>query len=79
MLIWTKCKKELRCETNGINARWNGTHIYPGDLFKCPVCGIEILNTGSTNAYHNEDHKRADIYMDNSYEYYTTKKFNLRK
>jgi len=80
MLICMKCKKEMRCIENGINARWNGTHVYPGDLFKCTDCGVEILNTGNTNAYHSDRHSKKDVYMTESYRYYTVEKnINLRK
>ncbi len=74
MLICTKCKKEMTCIENGINARWKGTHTYPGDLFRCNSCGTEILNTGNCNAYHNEKHTEKDIYMTESYRHYTANK-----
>ena len=64
----------MRCEQNGINARWNGTHTYPGDTFKCPNCGTMVLNTGNTTAYENRHHNEQDIYMTESYRHYTTSK-----
>ena len=46
--ICTKCGRDLNCEKNGIviedlfcgGKSYKMTH---GDLWKCPVCGVEII------------------------------------
>ncbi len=67
MIVCAKCQVELRCEKSGIAvvemARACGTpegpyQIWHADLYKCPVCGAEIV-TGFANeplAQHWEDH-----------------------
>ena len=78
MLICVECKKEMTCIKNGVNARWNGTHTYPGDLFQCTSCGTKILNTGNCNAYENKNHNENDLYMTESYEFYIQQKKNQK-
>ncbi len=49
MNICIPCKIEMMCEKNGYAVRFSGdgTHVYNGDVFKCPSCGhtIAICNT----------------------------------
>jgi len=46
MQVCVKCKKEMKCEKNGVAVRFgNGEHAYMGDTFKCPTCGTEIVVT----------------------------------
>jgi hypothetical protein len=33
------------CEKNGVGADYGHGHVYPGDLYKCPDCGVLILST----------------------------------
>lgn len=83
MLVCAKCKREMKCELNGVRCRWNGSHIYPGDLFKCPECGTEIINTGNVNAYHNTTYTdtKYDYYMDSFYDEHVraNETLNLRR
>lgn len=81
MIICQKCKREMKCIKNGINYRWNGSHCYTGDLFKCGSCGVEV---GSTNATPNnipvspKTVTDNDVFMDNWYEdNFTPKKPNV--
>jgi hypothetical protein len=69
MIICSDCKKELICIKTGMSVRYNidGSHVYAGDLFKCPSCGVEIANTNNNPHY---DAKASltklpeDIWMD---------------
>lgn len=45
MIICTRCKKKMFCEKNGVGADYGHGHVYPGDLYKCPDCGVLILST----------------------------------
>ena len=47
----------MQCVKNGIGADFGNGHIYPTDKFKCPVCGIEVLDSGNCNAYQDPEHK----------------------
>jgi len=68
MIICIKCKKEMICDTIGINARWDGTHAYAGDKYVC-TCGNTILWC-NTKPHHNTRLKKEDIYMDGEYHDY---------
>lgn len=70
MLICADCNREMRCTLNGVRCRWNGSHVYPGDLFKCPSCGKETINTGNSNAHVNDTYTdtELDYYMDDFYK-----------
>ena len=63
MLICAKCKKEMKCKLNGVHCRWNGSHVYAGDLFECSSCGNQTIHT-NTNAHFSE------VYTDTKYDYY---------
>ena len=43
MIICTKCKKRMRCDRNGMIARWGSGHCYRGDRYKCSECAAEII------------------------------------
>lgn len=45
MYICVKCKREMQCIKNGVGADYGHGHVYPGDLYKCGVCGFELLST----------------------------------
>lgn len=85
MLICEKCKKEMRCKTNGVRCRWNGSHVYSGDLFECPSCETRIINTGNVNAHFDDNYTETelDYYMDNFLERQKSNKLrhniNLRR
>lgn len=43
MKVCVKCRREMRCDKNGVGADFGFGHVYAGDRFKCPECGLEIL------------------------------------
>lgn len=45
MYICVKCRIEMNCDKTGVGADFGGGHVYRGDRFKCPTCGLEILAT----------------------------------
>jgi len=63
MYICANCKVEMQCEKTGVSARWNITHTYPGDLFRCPSCGHEMLACTTGNC-HDEHIQKYDLFMD---------------
>lgn len=38
-----KCRKEMRCDKNGVGFDYGNGHVYPSDRYKCDSCGAEIL------------------------------------
>ena len=79
MNICSNCKVEMTCIKTGRVVRYNGTHAYSGDEFKCNKCGSKIVICNK-NPYHNEILERHDIYMDGDYVDYAPKEnINLRK
>ena len=51
-MICATCRKEMFCLKMGVYAAWNERHhCYAGDLFGCPECGCQVINTTSTPAY----------------------------
>jgi len=68
MLICPKCKKELKCETNGVIVRYRktGDHCYAGDLFKCPTCGYEVIHTSNESFFdpNTKTQQPTDMWMD---------------
>lgn len=45
MYVCCKCAREMRCEKNEVGALFGNAHLYPGDRFECPSCGLRILAT----------------------------------
>lgn len=64
MLVCVNCKKEMKCEQNGLGVRFGRAHVYPGDKYKCPVCDVEIINTESSNSIHDPEFQIDTILMD---------------
>lgn len=62
MFICVKCRKEMRCDKNGVGADFGNGHVYPSDRYKCPSCGQEILY--ATNPIYDKDHTSQDEYLD---------------
>jgi len=50
MIICVKCKKEMVPHINGVWAVYYPSHGYPGDLYRCITCGVEILVTNKGSA-----------------------------
>lgn len=52
--ICAKCQVEFRVQTNGVvlvsMAIWGPHEIRRADLWKCPICGVEILSGFSRDA-----------------------------
>ena len=68
MLVCPKCKKELVCKKNGTTVRYreSGEHCYAGDLFQCPTCGFEVVNTRNESFYDPNARLEQphDVWMD---------------
>ena len=68
MIVCPKCKKELVCKKNGTTVRYNtnGEHCYAGDLFQCPTCSFEVINTRSESHYDPDAKTQQphDVWMD---------------
>lgn len=45
MLVCVDCKKEMTVVKNGYGVRYGQSHVYPGDLFKCKSCNVEVIRT----------------------------------
>ena len=45
MIVCVKCAVPMRCDKNSVGALFGEAHVYPGDRFACPSCGVEILKT----------------------------------
>lgn len=56
MIICFKCRREMRCEMNGVQCHYGFGHVYAGDLFRCPSCHIEIVHT-NLSANHIDPEK----------------------
>jgi DNA-directed RNA polymerase subunit RPC12/RpoP len=63
MYICVPCKREMRCDKNGVGADYGNGHVYPADRFKCSTCGHEILATNRTASFDPEN-KFQDEYLD---------------
>ena len=62
MKVCVSCRCEMRCDKNSVGAEFGNGHVYPGDRFKCPRCGHEIINTNAV-PIHDPDHKTQDEYL----------------
>jgi len=62
MIICIECKKEMRCDKNGVGANFGNGYVYPGDRYKCPDCGRMILRT-NYGPIHDPDLKFQDEYL----------------
>lgn len=51
MKVCVKCRREMRCKSNGVLCHYGGGHTYPGDLFKCNFCGNEIIVTNTSPSH----------------------------
>lgn len=54
MLICVQCKVEMRCDKNSVGAQFGEAHVYPGDRFKCPKCGMQLLKTNAAPIFDPE-------------------------
>ncbi len=53
----------MLCKKNGVGADFGHGHVYNGDLYECPVCGIEVLFT-NRGAMFDPEHKLAPEYIE---------------
>jgi len=54
MKVCVQCRVEMRCDKNSVGAHFGNGHVYPGDRFKCPKCGMMVLNTNGKADYDPE-------------------------
>jgi hypothetical protein len=80
MYICVKCKKEMECIHNGTKVRYSsdGSHVYPGDRFRCKVCGYEMVACNTPN-YHDNNVRLSeeDVCMEEIH--FKQKPINLRR
>jgi hypothetical protein len=50
------------CDKNSVGANFGHGHVYPGDRFKCPSCGMMILNTNG-KADLDPEYNHQDEYL----------------
>lgn len=62
MYICKDCNKQMNCIKNGVGCDFGGGHVYPGDVYECPVCHYEIVNTTS-NSIHDPNYDILDEYI----------------
>jgi hypothetical protein len=62
MKICCECKREMRCDKNGVGADFGHGHVYAGDRFKCPQCGKMILVT-NYSANFDREYKQQEEYL----------------
>lgn len=70
--VCTRCCCELHPETNGVgvldtDSNGNPYELFDADLWKCPVCGIEVVGGfghGPVSAHYESDFKKSiDFYQ----------------
>jgi predicted RNA-binding Zn-ribbon protein involved in translation (DUF1610 family) len=54
MKVCVRCLAEMTCERTGLGVRFGQAHVYPGDMFKCPKCGAEIIVTSGQPTHDPE-------------------------
>ena len=62
MIICVKCAVQLVCDKNEVGADFGNGHVYASDRFKCPVCGIMVLNC-NTRPHYDPDYKSQQEYL----------------
>jgi DNA-directed RNA polymerase subunit RPC12/RpoP len=62
MIICVNCRKEMRCDKNGVGADFGNGHVYASDRYKCDECGAMILKT-NREPVHDPEHKWQDEYL----------------
>ena len=62
MIVCVHCKLEMKCVENGYGVRFGTNHVYPGDLYQCPHCDLQIIKTGP-NSTHDDDQKIKTLQM----------------
>lgn len=60
MYVCVKCKREMRCDKNGVGVRWRGCHVYAGDIFKCSECGASIVACQSGATHEEQPHPNRE-------------------
>ena len=63
MYVCVECRYEMRCDKNGVGARYGTAHVYAGDRYICPVCGKMILVTNGRPS-HDPDGTQQDEYIE---------------
>lgn len=62
MIICCVCRREMRCDKNGVGADYGHGHVYAADRYKCPTCGAAVLHAvGPAN--HDPKYNQQDEYL----------------
>lgn len=62
MIICCNCRKEMRCDKNGVAADFGFGHCYAADRYKCPSCGVLVLDTVE-KPHFDPNYKYHDEYL----------------
>lgn len=62
MLVCVQCRVEMYCDKNSVGADFGNGHVYASDRFKCPGCGMMLLNSNET-PYFDPEYKLMDAYL----------------
>jgi len=57
LYVCMQCSRDMRCVFNGIGIDYGNGHVYPGDVWWCPSCTIEITATTGQPTYDPEYNK----------------------
>jgi len=63
MVVCVKCKREMQCVKTGARVHFGWGHVYAGDAFACPTCGVHVVRTNE-QAYHEEDYADQEHYVE---------------
>lgn len=62
MYVCVGCKKEMKCDKNGVGADFGRGHVYPADRYVCKICGQQILAT-NLNPIQDPEYRTQDEYL----------------
>lgn len=51
MLLCSGCKREMRCEKNGVKALFGHGSVYRGDYWLCSSCGGGVIVTSDKPSF----------------------------
>lgn len=56
-----KCKKEMLIKKTGLKVIFNESYVYSSDLFRCPQCGNETIQTCKEGKHYSHPISNEDI------------------